>query len=219
MVYFLMQNDLDRMHLPDSIRWRIQAAMPILLPSKRCSFSCQPPPVSLSSLTCLQPGNTNSGFNSTSSTTQRNPVLSRVAPNASGKSKQPDNDFEIDPWTLLEDGAGSCPSTSNTASIGSGDHVNIRAASWLKGAVRVRRTDLTYVGPVDDDSWLTIFFIGFDWSMQTPRQPHLRFTWSILMHGWHEDAVLCLLWREAVLRDGWRDVLTAQLDSSGLVDC
>ncbi|KAJ1408629.1 Mediator complex, subunit Med12 [Sesbania bispinosa] len=60
--------------------------------------------------------------------------------------KQQDNDLEVDPWTLLEDGAGSCPS------VGSGDRVNIRAASWLKGAVRVRRTDLTYVGAVDEDS-------------------------------------------------------------------
>jgi hypothetical protein len=68
--------------------------------------------------------------------------------------------LEIDPWMLLEDGAGSCPSASNTASIGGGD-ANLRAASWLKGAVRVRRTDLTYVGPVDDDSWLTIFFYWF----------------------------------------------------------
>lgn len=71
---------------------------------------------------------------------------------ASGKSKQQDNDLEVDPWTLLEDGAGSCPSAGNTATIGSGDRVNIRAASWLKGAVRVRRTDLTYVGAMDEDS-------------------------------------------------------------------
>ena len=60
--------------------------------------------------------------------------------------------MEVDPWMLLEDGAGSCPNTSSTASIGSVDHANIRAASWLKGAIRVRRTDLTYVGAVDDDS-------------------------------------------------------------------
>jgi len=99
---------------------------------------------------CIQPGTTNPGVNSSSSTIpQRNLSLSRVA---SGKPKRQDNDLEIDPWTLLEDGAGSFPSAGNTASIGSGDHVNIRAASWLKGAVRVRRTDLTYVGAVDDDS-------------------------------------------------------------------
>ncbi|KAJ1403532.1 Mediator complex, subunit Med12 [Sesbania bispinosa] len=149
-----LQNDLDRMQLPETIRWRIQAAMPVLLPSVRCSVSCQPPPVSISAVACLQPSNTSSGLSSSSSTTpQRNQALSRIAANASGKSKQQDNDLEIDPWTLLEDGAGSCPSASNTASIGSGgDHVNIRAASWLKGAVRVRRTDLTYVGAVDDDS-------------------------------------------------------------------
>ncbi|TKY65440.1 Mediator of RNA polymerase II transcription subunit 12 [Spatholobus suberectus] len=121
-------------------------------PTIRCSFSCQLPTVPFSALASLQPNTTNSGFNSSSSTVpQRNLVpLSRTT--ASGKSKQQDNDSDIDPWMLLEDGAGSCPSASNTAIIGSGDRVNIRAASWLKGAVRVRRTDLTYVGAVDEDS-------------------------------------------------------------------
>jgi hypothetical protein len=114
-----------------------------------CSFSCQPTSVPNSSIVSLQPRIKNSVFNSSSlATPQRSPVsLSRSAA-ASGKSKQQDNDFDVDPWTLLEDGAGSYPSANN---IGSGDLVNIRAASWLKGAVRVRRTDLTYVGAVDDD--------------------------------------------------------------------
>uniref|UniRef100_A0A2C9WP64 Uncharacterized protein n=1 Tax=Manihot esculenta TaxID=3983 RepID=A0A2C9WP64_MANES len=115
-----MQNDLDRMQLPSSIRWRIQSAMPVLLPSK-------------------------------------NPLpLARTAMNVPGKSRplplQQENDMEIDPWTLLEDGTGSGPSLSNTAVIGSGDHPHLRATSWLKGAVRARRTDLTYIGAVDDDS-------------------------------------------------------------------
>ncbi|MED6159138.1 hypothetical protein PIB30_117420 [Stylosanthes scabra] len=145
-----LQNDLDRMQLPDTIRWHIQAAMPVFFPSVRCSFSCQPPPILPSALSCLQPS-----FTNPSTAPQRNQVpLSRIATNASGKSKQQqdNNDLEVDPWTLLEDGAGSCPSASNNASIGTGDPANIKAASWLKGAVRVRRTDLTYVGPVDDDS-------------------------------------------------------------------
>lgn len=141
------------MHLPDTIRWRIQAAMPVLFPSKRSSFSCQAPPVPTSALVSLQACNTVPGINSSSSATSlRNPVLSRVAGNAPAKLKQQESESEIDPWTLLEDGAGSCPSTSNTASIGGGDQANLKAASWLKGAVRVRRTDLTYVGAVDDGS-------------------------------------------------------------------
>ncbi|KAK7274439.1 hypothetical protein RIF29_15527 [Crotalaria pallida] len=150
-----LQNELDRMQLPDTIRWRIQAAMPVLLPNTRCSFSCQPPHVPVSAISCIQTSIANPGFNSSSpAAPQKNPLpLSRIAANASSKAKQQqDNEFEVDPWMLLEDGAGSCPSASNTASIGSGDHVNIRAASWLKGAVRVRRTDLTYIGAVDDDS-------------------------------------------------------------------
>ncbi|KAJ9681436.1 hypothetical protein PVL29_020351 [Vitis rotundifolia] len=63
-----LQNDLDCMQLPDTIRWRIQAAMSILVPSGRCSISCQPPSVSSAALASLQrslsfpafhPGNTN----------------------------------------------------------------------------------------------------------------------------------------------------------------
>lgn len=40
-------------------------------------------------------------------------------------------------------------------------------AGILKGAVRVRRKDLTYVA-VDDDSSLTIFFIGFGLECANP---------------------------------------------------
>jgi hypothetical protein len=59
--------------------------------------------------------------------------------------------MEVDPWTLLEDGT-SCPSTSSGSSGTTGDHVTLKACSWLKGAVRVRRTELTYIGSLDDDS-------------------------------------------------------------------
>ncbi|TXG62881.1 hypothetical protein EZV62_009875 [Acer yangbiense] len=149
-----LQNDLNRMQLPDRIRWRIQAAMPILLSSVRCSITCQPPSVPVAALASLQPSISISGVGN-SNPPQRNAVpLARSATNP-GKSKpmplQQDNDMEVDPWTLLEDGTGSGPSSSNTV-IGSGDNANLRAANWLKGAVRVRRSDLTYIGAVDDDS-------------------------------------------------------------------
>ncbi|KAF2282590.1 hypothetical protein GH714_043219 [Hevea brasiliensis] len=155
-----LQNDLDRMQLPGSIRWRIQAAMPVLLPSVRWSISCQLPYVPVAAVASLQPSITMSGSYS-GNVSQKNPLpLARITTNVPGKSKplplplplQQENDMEIDPWTLLEDGTGSGPSSSNTAVIGSGDHANLRASSWLKGAVRVRRTDLTYIGAVDDDS-------------------------------------------------------------------
>lgn len=152
LVYCIIQNHLDNMQLPDTIRRRIQAAMPLLPPSIRCSFSCQLPTVPASALVSLQPNTTNSGFNSGSSTVPQRNLVPSSRTTTSGKSKQHDNDLDVDPWTLLEDGAGSCPSASNTDIIGSGDRVNIRAASWLKGAVRVRRTDLSYVGAVDEDS-------------------------------------------------------------------
>ncbi|KAA8516051.1 hypothetical protein F0562_019230 [Nyssa sinensis] len=153
-----LQNDLNRMQLPDKIRWRIQAAMPILLPSIRWSISCQPPSVSSAALASLQPSILISGLHpGNSNLPQRNPVsLARTATNAVGKTKllpiQQDLAMEIDPWILLEDGAGSGPSLSNTAVIGSSDQANLRASSWLKGAARVRRTDLTYIGAVDDGS-------------------------------------------------------------------
>ncbi|KAK4268798.1 hypothetical protein QN277_022036 [Acacia crassicarpa] len=148
----ILQNDLDHMQLPGSIRWRIQASMPALVPSKRCPLSCQPPSVPASALLLLQPRTAKPVSNSTSSNT-RNPVLSsRTAATMSGKSKQLENDLEVDPWTLLEDGAGSSPSANNTAIVGSGNLVNLQAASWLRGAIRVRRTDLTYIGAVDDET-------------------------------------------------------------------
>ena len=151
-----MQNDLDRMQLPGKIQLRIQSAMPILLPSVRCLISCQPPPVPTAAVASLQPSIAISGFYN-GSNAQKNPApLARSANNISTKSKplplQQDGDMEIDPWTLLEDGTGSGPSSSNISVIGSIDHANLRASSWLKGAVRVRRTDLTYIGAVDDDS-------------------------------------------------------------------
>jgi hypothetical protein len=62
--------------------------------------------------------------------------------------------MEVDPWTLLEDGT-SCPSASSGSNGASGitaDHANLKACSWLKGAVRLRRTELTYIGSLDDDS-------------------------------------------------------------------
>ncbi|XP_059651404.1 mediator of RNA polymerase II transcription subunit 12 [Cornus florida] len=153
-----LQNELDHMQLPDAIRWRIQSAMPILFPSVRWSISCQPPSVSPAALASLQSSISISGLNpGNSNPSQRNPAsLVRNANSVAGKTKtlpkHQDLDMEIDPWTLLEDGAGSVPSSSNTAVISGGDHANLRASSWLKGCVRVRRTDLVYIGAVDDDS-------------------------------------------------------------------
>ncbi|PON92084.1 Mediator complex, subunit Med [Trema orientale] len=152
-----LQCDLDRMQLPDMIRWRIQTAMPVLLPSVRCFVSCQPPSIPNAALASLQSSISIPGsYSGNLITAQRSQFhLARPVANIAGKSKSlplQDYDTEIDPWTLLEDGAGSGPSSSNSGLIGSGDHANLRASSWLKGAVRVRRKDLTYIGAVDDDS-------------------------------------------------------------------
>ncbi|CAH2069143.1 unnamed protein product, partial [Thlaspi arvense] len=153
-----LQNELARMQLPDTIRWRIQAAMPILLPSLRCSLSCQPHSVPPAALTLVQP----SGSAAAAGLNQRNsPAIPKTGTAAAqGKLKQAmlspsqqqeaDNTDVVDPWTLLEDGTSSGPSGSNASN--SSDMGNLRATCWLKGAVRVRRTDLTYIGSVDDDS-------------------------------------------------------------------
>lgn len=151
-----MQNDLDQMQLPDAIRWRIQAAMPTYIPNIRYSLSCSMPSVSVSALASLQPSTPNPAVSSGSSNlAQKGSVpLVRAVTNLPGKLKslppQQDNDIEVDPWTLLEDGAGA--GSSNAAIVGSGDQANLKASSWLRGAVRVRRMDLTYIGAVDEDS-------------------------------------------------------------------
>lgn len=152
----MIQNELDGMQLPDTVRWRIQTAMPFVFPSVKLSISCQPPNVPPSALGFLQPSISIPGPHPVS---LRNNQVSSSRNISNGPSKatkplssQPDSDIEIDPWTVLEDGAGSGPSSINAAAIAGSDHANMKASSWLKGAVRVRRMDLTYIGAIDDDS-------------------------------------------------------------------
>lgn len=144
-----LQGELDRMELPAAIRRRIQAAMPALPPFLHSPIPCHPPTLSPASITSLQP--------SASSQGPRPRLLpcSRTSANTSRTKSLPsqDLDMEIDPWMLLEDGTGSTSASSGSNAGGaSGDQSNLKACSWLKGAVRVRRTDLTYTGALDDDS-------------------------------------------------------------------
>ncbi|XP_047089188.1 LOW QUALITY PROTEIN: mediator of RNA polymerase II transcription subunit 12-like [Lolium rigidum] len=148
-----LQSALDHMELPGTIRRKIQAALPILPPCRHRSIQCQPPQLSLAALSPLQ-----SSTSSTAGPQQKNTPLSWVPTNISSRSKatlpSQDPEMEVDPWTLLEDGT-SCPSASSGSNGASGitaDHANLKACSWLKGAVRVRRTELTYIGSLDDDS-------------------------------------------------------------------
>lgn len=144
-----LQNDLDRMELPASIRWRIQTAMPFLSPSLSFMAPCHLPVLPSVAHTLLQPSNLNPG------THQRSiPALTYNFPGKSKSSALQDMDMEIDPWTLLEDGTNSASASNNSSNMGStnGDHSNLKACCWLKGTVRVRRTDLTYIGPLDEDS-------------------------------------------------------------------
>lgn len=146
--FSIVQNELESMQIPDKIRWRIQAAMPVLIPSLKFSFSCQPPSVPISALAYVQP----SLLPTTQRTSQRTQSSSMPGKLKASSTIQQENEPEFDSWTLLEDGVGSTPSTGAISAMVSTDSANPRACSWLRGAVRVRRIDLTYVGPVDEDS-------------------------------------------------------------------
>ncbi|XP_040384046.1 mediator of RNA polymerase II transcription subunit 12-like isoform X2 [Oryza brachyantha] len=146
-----LQCALDCMELPATIRRRIQVAMPILPSSRLSSITCSPP---LLSSAALLPFHCST---STAEPHQQFP-LSWIPTNLSSRCKvelpSQDPNMEIDPWTLLEDGT-NCPnanSGSNSTNGVTGDHTNLKACSWLKGSVRVRRTDLTYIGSLDEDS-------------------------------------------------------------------
>ncbi|RWW19276.1 hypothetical protein BHE74_00015792 [Ensete ventricosum] len=139
----------ENLQLPASIRWRIQTAMPFLSPSLPISAPCHLPVLPSVALTSLQPSNLNPGPH------QR--ILPAWTCNLPGKSKSSafqDMDIENDPWTLLEGGTNSASASNNSSNMGStnGDHSNLKACCWLKGTVRVRRTDLTYIGPLDEES-------------------------------------------------------------------
>ncbi|KAL4191508.1 hypothetical protein AMTRI_Chr07g30320 [Amborella trichopoda] len=154
-----MQVELDHMQLPPTIRLRLQAAMPILPPTQPFSFSSQPPSPSITTLHSLHIGTPNPTFSPSALTPPPKAPVPSIRASTTSKSKpisQLDPDLEIDPWTLLEDGTGSASgsgSGSGSSSAGVGvDQANLKACPWLKGAVRVRRTDLTYVGTLDDDT-------------------------------------------------------------------
>ncbi|KAI5076641.1 hypothetical protein GOP47_0009111 [Adiantum capillus-veneris] len=145
-----MQGDLDHMQLPSMVRARLQAAMPILAPSPTPSISAGP-----ASAPVVQ----------TCATSMSNPVMlgplngSYRPPvrleNNFGKIKpavSQETDTEIDPWTLLEDTNSSSGSGVAGTCVLSSENGSNKACAWLKGAVRVRRTDLTYVGSIDDDT-------------------------------------------------------------------
>lgn len=139
------------MELPATIRRRIQVAMPILPTSRLSSITCGPPLLSSAALSPFQCSTSAAGPH------QQFP-LNWIPTNLSRRCKaalpSQDPNMEIDPWTLLEDGT-SCPNTnsgSNSANGVTGDHANLKACSFLKDSVRVRRTDLTYIGSLDEDS-------------------------------------------------------------------
>ncbi|XP_078430836.1 RNA polymerase II transcription mediator [Wolffia australiana] len=151
-----LQAELDHMILPPNIWRRIQVAMPILPPSSPLFISCHPPTLSTHQLAPFQvsiPTQRASSSSSSSSSSGRLPSSS--APARTKALTAPEPDLEADPWTLLEDGTGSftAAATGNADAGGfGGDAAVLKACSWLKGAVRVRRADLTYIGARDEDS-------------------------------------------------------------------
>lgn len=149
-----MQAELDHMQLSSAVRVRLQAAMPLLPPSPSPTICSVPPHLSASTITGTQTSAVNTSSFASGILVPSQKVSVRMA-SAIGKCKSTlyqDSEVEIDPWTLLEDGTGSGIAGSNSGGCVSGDQANLKACNWLKGAVRVRRTDLTYVGAVDDDT-------------------------------------------------------------------
>lgn len=108
-----------RGRLPAAVHQRLQAVLPCL-PPLRCTVSTialvQHP--STGSAHLAQPG--------------RGPL-------EGGASWGTESGLEMDPWLLLEEGA-----TGGPAHASSETSVAPKAASWLKGAVRVARKELRY---------------------------------------------------------------------------
>ncbi|KAK8957973.1 Mediator of RNA polymerase II transcription subunit 12 [Platanthera zijinensis] len=144
-----MQADLDRMELPTTIRRRLQAAMPILPPSLSMSLLSHrpvPPPVVLTA-SATPPSTTTNSAPFQKFTPNRPPIKSKILP-------AQEFEAEIDPWTLLEDGTACSAASSASGGAGAigGDPSNLKACGLLKGSMRLRRTDLTYVGVLDDEN-------------------------------------------------------------------
>ncbi|CAM6106401.1 unnamed protein product [Calypogeia fissa] len=147
-----MQSELEHMQLPQSVRSRLRAALPLLPVSQPLTISAGPPQVSLSAHALINPVGS-------SSVLARGlfgvpPKSQNLLENNLGKAKPSllsDQEVEVDPWMLLEDGVGS-GSVGGSVALGPGEGGNLKACPWLKGTVRVRRNDLTYVGAVDEES-------------------------------------------------------------------
>jgi hypothetical protein len=128
--------------------------MPVLAPSPIPTIAAGPPQVPPGALPMIQMSGvaTNSSPGPLSSSAISYKAPNRIENNL-GKAKQnpaQDVDVEIDPWMLLEDITSS--STTGAGVLVMNESGTSKACSWLKGAVRVRRTNLTYVSSIDDDS-------------------------------------------------------------------
>ncbi|KAL3675105.1 hypothetical protein R1sor_025053 [Riccia sorocarpa] len=143
-----MQIELENMQLPRSARARLQAAMPLLPVSSTLTIAAGPPQVPSQAISVITQGVSvpSSGGFPPMVVGSKSAVPSDLEKGKYSAVVEPE--VEYDPWTLLEDGVGS----GGNSGLGGGDTANLKACSWLRGSVRVRRSDLTYVGAVDDDS-------------------------------------------------------------------
>jgi hypothetical protein len=143
-VWLPLQADVEHMQVSAGVRARLFAAMPLLLPQHGAMISAASPQVPSGALALLQ----GSISNTLSSSQKGNLPLETSLAKAKGVSTVVvDPELEVDAWTALEDGVGAV-----SGPIGGGEVGNLKANALLKGAVRVRRSPLTYVGAVDDDS-------------------------------------------------------------------
>ncbi|EFJ25962.1 hypothetical protein SELMODRAFT_441953 [Selaginella moellendorffii] len=139
-----LQTELDHMQLPMSLRMRLQAAMPVFPPGPTFSLSAAPPQVPQSAFTALQ-ANLSPSLHLSHSQKLGADLKSKPSPSL-------DTETGMDPWLLLEDGTGLPATVGSANSSTTADGSTLKACPWLKGAVRVRRTELTHLGSVDSDT-------------------------------------------------------------------
>ncbi|KAL2623688.1 hypothetical protein R1flu_003893 [Riccia fluitans] len=145
-----MQIELENMQLPRTARARLQAAMPLLPVSSMLTIAAGPSQVPSYAVSIMTQGasvSSSGGFGLVG-ITQKSALPSESNLEKGKFSSVLESEAEYDPWTILEDGVGS----GGNSGLGSGDTVNLKACSWLRGSIRVRRSDLTYVGATDEDS-------------------------------------------------------------------
>eukprot|EP00898_Chlorokybus_atmophyticus_P001512 jgi/Chlat1/2361/Chrsp17S02808 len=128
----LLQGELNRMQLPKHLWTRIQAALPCL-PARSMFVRSAAAICSSEASFVEESANSNADASETDRRLEESLKLSAASLLT-----------ELDPWTLLED--------SSLPPGGLDGSAPARVSAWLEGAVRIRRTNLTYASCTDEES-------------------------------------------------------------------